>query len=122
MSARDRIVLRDVELHALIGVYAHERAAPRRLRLQLELACDARRAAATDALADTLDYDAIVQRLRLLAVQERPALLETFAQRIAAVLHDEFGVAALRLRLEKPGAVPGAAWVGIALERGDWAG
>jgi dihydroneopterin aldolase len=51
----------------------------------------------------------------------KPALLasvETLAERCAAIVRDEFGVAWLRLRLSKPGAVRGAKAVGVVIERG----
>lgn len=114
----DRIYMAGLEVHCLIGVHAHERAAPRKLLLDLELACDTRRAAASDRLEHTLDYDAIAQRLRELAAAMQPALLETLAERMAELLHTEFGATWLRLRLDKPGAVPGARGIGIVIERG----
>ena len=115
---RDRIYLHGLEVQVVIGVYAHERAAPRLLRVDLELACDTRSAAASDDLADTFDYDAIAQRLRQLAASMQPALLETLAERMGELLMREFGARWLRLRLDKPDAVPGTASVGIAIERG----
>lgn len=115
---RDRIYLHGLEVQAVIGVYVHERAAPRLLRVDLELACDTRCAAASDDLARTFDYDAIAQRLRQLAAGMQPALLETLAERMGELLQREFGARWLRLRLDKPGAVPGTASVGIVIERG----
>ncbi len=114
---RDRIVLRGLEVHAVIGVHAHERAAPRLLRVDLEMACDTRAAAAGDRLADTLDYDAIARRLRELAAALQPALLETLTERMGELLMREFGVRALRLCIDKPGAVPGAAGAGVVIQR-----
>lgn len=114
----DRIYLHGLELSCLVGVHAHERATPRQLLLDLELACDTRSAAATDRLEHTFDYDAIAQRLRALAAIMQPALLETLAERMAELLREEFGVRWLRLRLDKPGAVPGARGIGIVIERG----
>ncbi len=112
---RDRIYLHGLEVQ---GVYVHERAAPRLLRVDLELACDTRAAAASDDLAHTFDYDAIAQHLRQLAAGMQPALLETLAERMSELLMREFGARWLRLRLDKPGAVPGTASVGIVIERG----
>ena len=45
--------------------------------------------------------------------------METFAERLAALLMSEFGIRWLRLRLTKPGAVPAAGGgVGVEIERG----
>ena len=45
-------------------------------------------------------------------------LVETFAERLAALLMSEFGIRWLRLKLTKPGAVPAARGVGVEIERG----
>ncbi len=119
MPARDRIYLRGLEIHAVVGVYAQERARPRRLRVDLDIACDTRMAAARDDLALTQDYDAIAKRLRELAASMQPALLETLAERMAELLRKEFGAPWVRLRIDKPGAVQGVAGVGIVIERGE---
>jgi dihydroneopterin aldolase len=44
-------------------------------------------------------------------------LVETMAARTALLLLREFGVAWVRIQIDKPGAVRGARAVGIALER-----
>ena len=44
-------------------------------------------------------------------------LVETLAERCAAIILDEFGVARVRLKLSKPGAVRGARAVGVVIER-----
>ena len=96
---RDRIYLHGLEVQAVIGVYVHERAAPRLLRVDLELACDTRSAAASDDLIHTFDYDAIAQRLRQLAASMQPALLETLAERMGELLQREFGARFGTLRI-----------------------
>ena len=44
-------------------------------------------------------------------------LVETLAERCAAIILDEFGVSRVRLKLSKPGAVRGARAVGVVIER-----
>ena len=44
--------------------------------------------------------------------------METFAERLAALLMGEFDIRWLRLRVTKPGAVAAAAGVGVEIERG----
>ena len=60
----------------------------------------------------------VSDRLIGLVENQHFRLLETLAEQIAQLLLDEFGVRWLRLRLGKPGAVPGAADVGVIIERG----
>ncbi|MFQ3786063.1 dihydroneopterin aldolase [Halomonas sp. A29] len=114
----DRILIESLEFETVIGVYDWERTIRQRLTLDLELATDIRPAATDDDLTKTLDYAAISQRIARFADEHDFALVETFAERLAQLLIDEFGVPWLRLTLRKPGAVPAAAAVGVRIERG----
>ncbi|NIC04598.1 dihydroneopterin aldolase [Billgrantia bachuensis] len=114
----DCVLIESLELETVIGVYDWERSIRQRLTLDLELATDIRPAAADDDLTKTLDYAAISQRIAGFADEHDFALVETFAERLAQLLMEEFGVPWLRLTLRKPGAVPAAAAVGVRIERG----
>ena len=48
-------------------------------------------------------------------------LVETLAERCAALVLEEFGADGVRLKLSKPGAVQAASTVGVAIERGNFA-
>ena len=74
--------------------------------------------AATDAIADTLDYKAVSKRLIEYVSASEFGLVETLAERCAEIVLQEFGVRRLRLKLAKPGAVRGAKSVGVIIERG----
>ncbi len=116
----DIIFIRDLCIETLIGVYPHERRSRRTLLLDLELGADIRPAAATDRLDDTLNYQAVAQRVSEFAAASRCQLVETLGEGIAELLQREFAVPWLRLTLRKPGAVSAAGEVGIIIVRGDW--
>lgn len=114
----DRILIEALTVDTVIGVYDWERTITQSLSLDLSLATDIRPAAATDDLRLTLDYAAICQRIQQFADEHQFALVETFAERLAACLRREFSISWLRLTLRKPGAVPNAASVGLEITRG----
>ncbi|MGX5729298.1 dihydroneopterin aldolase [Pseudoxanthomonas beigongshangi] len=114
----DKVFIEGLQVDAVIGVYDWERHVRQALRLDLEMAFDNRRPAASDDVADTLDYDAISRRLTAFVQASGFGLVETLAERCAALLIEEFGVTWLRLRLTKPGAVANAVGVGVIIERG----
>lgn len=116
-SRMDIIFIRDLRLETVIGVYPHERQARRSLMLDLELGVDLRPAAASDRLDDTLNYQAVAQRIVEVANASDCQLLETLGERIADLVLREFAAPWLRLTLRKPGAVPEAREVGIRIER-----
>ena len=114
----DLIFIHELRLETTIGVHAHERQARQALILDLELGADIRPAAATDRLNDTLDYQAVAQRMAELAAASEFQLVETLAERLAELLLWEFAAPWLRLTLRKPGALPEAREAGVCIERG----
>ncbi len=115
----DTVFLRELRVDAIIGIHDWERRVRQTLVLDLELAADNRRTAATDAIGDALDYDAVARRVRSCIEASEYQLIETLAERLAELVMDEFGVPWLRLRLCKPGAGAAARDVGVCIERGE---
>jgi len=113
----DKVFIEGLEIEALIGIYDWERRIRQPLRFDLEMAFDNRVPAASDDIADTLDYKAVSKRLIEFVGQSGFGLVETLAERCAALVIEEFGVSWLRLKLSKPGAVRGARAVGVVIER-----
>lgn len=114
----DIIYLSGLKIEAVIGVYDWERRVKQRVIIDLEMATDIRKAAATDDLNDTLNYKAVAKRLIEFVGDSQFQLVETLAERIADLVRQEFDVPWLRLRLNKQGAVRGATDVGVIIERG----
>ena len=114
----DTVFIEGLEVDTVIGAYDWERDIRQCLRLDLVFAWDNRPAAAGDDLTLALDYATVSQRIQAFAAQARFELVETFAERLAALLQAEFKLPWLRLRITKPGAVPTARGVGVEIERG----
>jgi dihydroneopterin aldolase len=114
----DRIFLRDLRIETIIGIYDWERETPQTVSIDLELATDVARAAASDDIADALDYKAIAKRLIAFVGASRFQLVETLAESIATLLREEFGVPWVRVTVNKGGAIRGASAVGVEIERG----
>ncbi|MCU0971055.1 MAG: dihydroneopterin aldolase [Gammaproteobacteria bacterium] len=115
----DIVFLRQLRIDTVIGIYEWERRTRQTLVLDLEMSADIARAAATDQISDTLDYKAVAKRLIQFVGESRFQLVETLAERCAAIIREEFGVRWVRLTLNKAGAVRGASDVGVIIERGE---
>lgn len=113
----DKVFIEGLDIDALIGIYDWERRIRQTLRFDLEMGFDNRIPAASDDIADTLNYKAVSKRLIEFVQQSEFGLVETLAERCAAIVLDEFQVQCLRLKLSKPGAVRGAQAVGVIIER-----
>ncbi len=114
----DIIYINDLCIDTVIGVYDWERRVKQKVIIDLEMATDIRKAAASDSLDDTLNYKAVAKRLLDFVGNSEYQLVETLAERIAEIVLNEFNVPWLRLRLNKQGALRGARDVGIIIERG----
>jgi len=113
----DKVFIEGLEVEALIGIYDWERRIRQPLHFDIEMAFDNRRPAASDRIEDTLDYKAVSKRLVEFVSQSGYGLVETLAERCAALILNEFAVSQVRLKLSKPGAVRGARAVGVLIER-----
>lgn len=116
--ATDIIFLRDLRIPTVIGIFDWERAVKQTVVLDLEMAADIRRAAASDHIDDTLNYKAVAKRLIEFVGTSEFQLVETLAERVAGVVLEEFDVPWVRVTLNKQGAVRGARDVGVIIERG----
>ena len=118
----DTVFIEALEIECVIGIYDWERGIRQKVVLDIEMAFDNRAPAATDAIADTLDYKAVSKRMIGFVSASQFGLVETLAERCAAIIREEFQVPWLRLKLSKPGAVRGARAVGVIIERSRDAG
>lgn len=114
----DKVFIEALEIDCVIGIYDWERKITQKVVLDIEMAFDNRKPAASDDIADTLDYKAVSKRLIEFVAASSFGLVESLAERCAEIVSSEFGVSWLRLKLSKPGAVTGARAVGVIIERG----
>lgn len=113
----DKIFIRGLKVDTIIGIYDWERSLVRPLIFDLELGFDTREAAASDRMRDSIDYAAVGDTIREIALALKPELLETLAEKIARSLFDRFPVLSVRLSIDKPGAIPDVKGVGVEIER-----
>ena len=113
----DTILLEGLRLECILGDLPHERTFPQELFLDLELTCDELPATRTDALADTVDYVAVAERVRTTLVAARCRMIERAAQLAAeAAFACDSRIHTVRVTLRKPHALPGVV-AGIRLSR-----
>jgi len=113
----DCVFIEGLVIETVIGIYDWERKIRQPLRFDIEMAFDNRVPAGSDDIADTLDYKAVSKRLIAFVSASSFGLVETLAERCAALIIDEFGVSRVDLKLSKPGAVRGADSVGVRIRR-----
>jgi dihydroneopterin aldolase len=117
LNAMDIVYLSDLRIDTVIGIYDWERRIKQTVSLNLEMATDVAKAAASDNIKDACDYKAVAKRLIEFVGNSEFLLVETLAERIAQIVLNEFGIPWLRLKVDKQGAVRGAQGVGVIIER-----
>lgn len=113
----DKIFLSELSVECIVGIWDWERRVKQTVIIDLEMAADIRRAAATDRIDDTIDYKRVAKRLLAFVGESQYQLVETLTEAIAKVVVTEFGVSWVKVRLNKRGAIRGARDVGIEIER-----
>ncbi len=114
----DIIFLHDLKVDTVIGIWDWERKIRQTVVIDLDMAADIRKAAASDSVEDTLNYKAVAKRIQQFVGDSEFQLVETLAEKIAEIVTDEFDVPWVKVRVAKPGAIRGAKDVGILIERG----
>ena len=116
-AMQDTVFIKGLRVKAVIGIYEWERRIRQEVVADIEMDADLKGIDKSDDIADTLDYKAIAKRARQLIADSRVQLIETLAEQLASAIINEFGVARVRVRLTKPGAVRGSEGVGVSIER-----
>ena len=117
LGAVRHVFVRDLELKALVGIHDHEKIAPQRIIINVDLMVDESEPVRDDLFKTVVDYERIVKKIKQTIEEGHVNLLETLAERFAARCLEDARVLSSRIRIEKPDIMPEAASVGIEIER-----
>jgi FolB domain-containing protein len=115
-AASDCIFVRNFVLPIRVGAYAHEQASKQRVRFDVEAQIP-RSARAAEDMRDVVSYDLLTDGIRLMVDRDHIPLLETLAERVAAMVLSHPRVLRVRVRLEKLDVGPGSVGIEITRER-----
>jgi dihydroneopterin aldolase len=113
----DAILIRDLRVEALIGIHKRERHVKQTLSIDLDIGLPSEAVFASDKVSDTIDYEQVTIRIRELAASGHFRLVETFADRVAALLMGDFGAPWAKVSASKLGILPNVKLVGVTIER-----
>lgn len=113
----DKIFITALTAECIVGIWDWERQVKQTVVIDMEMACDIRKAAQTDHIDDTVDYKKVSKRLLTFVGESQFQLVETLTENIASIIVKEFGVSWVRVRLNKQGALRNSKDVGIEIER-----
>lgn len=115
-TAIRHVFVRDLVMSCSIGVHGFEKDGPQRVRINLDLAVR-EGSEIGDDIANVVCYEGIVSGIRALVGEGHVNLVETLAERIAAMCLEDVRVRVARVRVEKLDVFPDATSVGVEIER-----
>jgi|SRR5215218_1511709 len=111
----DELTIRGIECFGHHGVFDFERRDGQVFVIDLTLGLDARRAAASDDLRDTVDYGSLVAAVKAAVERDPVDLIETLAARLADECVSDPRVEWARVTVHKPDAPIDATYSDVAL-------
>ena len=99
------ITFRNLRLQVILGVNESERHTVRDAVVNLTLDYDASKAAASDQLADAIDYKSIRDRILKVTRDSKFHLIEALVECIGAELRQDQRIQRYHIEIDKPGAL-----------------
>jgi len=117
VTNKDIVFIRGLEVQTVIGIFDWERKIKQTVCLDIDMLADVSKASLSDHIDDALDYNALSIRLIAFIASSEFQLIETLAEKICALILEEFNTSWVKLKLSKPGAIKEAKEVGVLIER-----
>jgi len=114
----DSILVRDLRVEVLIGIHKRERHVAQTVSIDLDIGIPGKAVFKSDKVADTVDYEQVAIKIQALAASGHFKLVETFADRVARLITDDFNAPWVKVSAAKIGILPNAKFVGVSIERG----
>lgn len=113
----DKIIIRDLLAHGLLGVYEYEREQTQEILINLILYTNTQPAAQSDNISDCLNYHTLANNVKTLAESAQRFTIEALTNDIANLCLAEKRVQKVRVRVEKPEAISFLSTIGVEIER-----
>ena len=113
----NQIFISNLVVPITIGVPDWERAIPQSLFIDLNIILKKKDAFNSDNLEDTIDYGAVIELIKSLAETNNDTLLESFGEKIAYKILQDYPAQSLTLKISKKKIIADADFVGIIINR-----
>ena len=113
----DSIFISELKVKTKLGVPAWERMVAQTIILDIEIGYDLSAAGKSDAIADTIDYGAVVARIQATLIEHSFQLVEALAEHVCQLILREFGALSIKVKVAKPGILVGLKALGVVIER-----
>lgn len=111
------VFVKDLHVQTIVGVLDHEKIAPQRLIISVDLTVQEASTSHQDQLENVVCYGEVVTKIKQICSGGHVNLIETIAEHIAEKCLEDKRVLAARIRIDKPDIIPECSSVGIEIER-----
>ena len=111
------VFIRDFVLECSIGIHAHEKNGPQRVRINLDLAVNEGSQPINDDINNVICYEKLAAGIKNIVARGHVNLVETLADQIAEMSLGNQRVQSVRVRIEKLDIFKNASSVGVEIER-----
>jgi dihydroneopterin aldolase len=116
-APRRTVFVRNLALDAFIGAYESEQGVAQPVRIDMEIEVTEPSAPEGDRLEDVLCYNKLTQGVKAIIAEGHIKLVETLAERVASLALSHPMALSIRVRIEKPNAIPEAGAAGVEILR-----
>ena len=113
----DTIFISELKVKTKLGVPAWERMVAQTIILDIEIGYDLSAACKSDAIADTIDYGAVVALIHDTLKEHSFQLVEALAEHVCQLILSEFGALSVKIKVAKPAILAGLKALGVIVER-----
>ena len=117
MKNEDHVFIRDLELLCSIGIHDHEKQAPQRVLINIDMMAYPSSVDVNDDHENVICYETVTNQIRALIAKGHVNLVETLAEDIASLCLKNTRVFNVRVRIEKPDIIADTRSVGVEIVR-----
>jgi dihydroneopterin aldolase len=112
-----KVGIEDFKVMCIIGELPEEREWEQEISISLSYEQSMDRVAETDSLQDTIDYVAVAEKCRTVAIEGKFNMLEALICHMADALLEQFKMPELTIKVRKPGALEFASATTVEITR-----
>ena len=115
--SKDKIIIKDLLVQGVIGVDDKEREKAQDILINIEVLVDLTEAGNSDSIEHSIDYHALSKKVITYVKNAQHHTVEGLATALASLCLGERHAQKVRVRVEKPQAIPSAQSAGVEIER-----
>ena len=116
-SYKRKVIISDLVFNTLIGIHDFEKEKKQQIRFNIEISVNPLLKATENNLDNIVNYENIINKIKLITQKKHYNLLETLAEDIFSNLFISKNIIKIKLRIEKPEIIKNTSSVGVEITK-----